>query len=255
MAAVPIERLTVEQIASICDHNYLKRSESFVGTELAKDVGAVRAREHDYLQWLHETKELEHQPYAVCVRPEDVAFARTVLPGRPVASVVGFPDGSHYSKRAKLAETQLAGEQGAQEIDMVLNATEFKQENFMYVAKEISQVVHVAAQYDSIVKVILETAELTPLGIEQACLIAEDAGAHFVKTSTGFGEYGAKEDDVRLMRMIFSRGVKVSGGVNPDNVHSLIAAASGRVDGLVDLNPMRIRIGESGLLTKLRNNV
>jgi deoxyribose-phosphate aldolase len=120
---------------------------------------------------------------------------------------------------------------------------------FLWVVKEdINAIVSVAHQNKGIVKLILETSELTPDGIKEACKLAADCGVDFVKTSTGFSKSGANERDLKIMRENFPRGVKMSGGVNKENVRGLLYAASGRDDGYIDLDPMRIRVGESSLL-------
>jgi deoxyribose-phosphate aldolase len=101
------------------------------------------------------------------------------------------------------------------------------------------------------VKLILETSLLTSDEIIIACKLADEIGVDFVKTSTGFVVAGAKAEHLKLMRANFSKGVKMSGGVNKENLHDLLTAASGREDGMIELDPLKIRIGESSLLRGL----
>jgi deoxyribose-phosphate aldolase len=126
------------------------------------------------------------------------------------------------------------------------------------ISEDIWNVVYEASEgnkKERIVKVIFENSELNsdPNLIKEACEACTEAGAHFVKTSTGFGKYGARAKDLKIMRDNFAGGVKMAGRVNPKNLRKLLRAASGRNDGYIELDPMKIRIGESSLLDKLDN--
>jgi deoxyribose-phosphate aldolase len=253
---VPIDSIKPEQIASICDHTYLNRPEAFL--KIAKEgESPVRLRHKDLLNFLEETiKNKDRLPYAVCVRPEDVSFVKDYLymPENKhivVASVVGFPDGSLYDTEFKLAETNLAIERGAEEIDMVIDYNMLKVRKFDIVQKDIKRVVERAHRSNVLIKLILETSELNEEEIVRACEIAKETDVDFVKTSTGYGAYGAQPTKVRLMRENFDKGIKISGKVKPDNVKKLLYAASGRDDGYIELDPRKIRIGESSLLNNL----
>ncbi|MFH1590018.1 MAG: deoxyribose-phosphate aldolase [archaeon] len=244
-----IEDLTPEQIASICDHTFLSRS----GSYRTKGQSAVRLREEAFKKFLQGTVDMKYKPYSVCVRAEDVRkvkayFEKTGTKGIKIASVVGFPDGSYYSTPYKLFETELAINDGACEIDMVLKLCQFKNNVIDHVTRDIKAVVKAAHKRNAIVKVILETAELNLDEIKRCCELCEECNADFVKTSTGFSMYGARAEDLKVMRANFSKGVKMSGGVNANNVKELLEAASGRTDGLIDLNPLKIRIGEGSML-------
>jgi len=245
--------LTPEQIASICDHTFLSRPEVVRQEGLDSDA-KYRA---DFEKFMLDMINGKLLPYAVCVRPEDVAHARKLLKKHDkesilVASVVGFPHGSWYTTDFKVAETRLAIKHGAREIDMVLDCERFKKEfrknKFNHVKKDISAVAKAAHKKNVLVKLILETSLLTSDEIVSACKIADELGVDFVKTSTGYVLSGAKAEHLKLMRENFSRGVKLSGGVNKDNVKELLEAVSGRTDGMIELDPLKIRIGESGLL-------
>ncbi|MFN5755796.1 MAG: deoxyribose-phosphate aldolase [Planctomycetia bacterium] len=156
----------------------------------------------------------------LCVRPSDVAAAVGLLAGSPVtvASVVGFPHGSHRSE-TKALEARLALADGARELDMVMNIGRFLSGDHKRVRDDIAAVVAEAKPRGGLVKVILETCFLAPGQIAAACLLAEQAGADFVKTSTGYGGDGATPEAVRIMLdTVGGRlGVKASGGIRSWN--------------------------------------
>nr|BFE59404.1 deoxyribose-phosphate aldolase [Dactylosporangium thailandense] len=151
---------------------------------------------------------------SVCVRPSDVPLAVTALAGTGVlvGTVAGFPHGD-TTTTVKAAETRALVEAGADEIDMVLHIGRLRDGDTGYVHDDIAAVV--AAAQGRIVKVILENAYLTDEEKVTGCRLAERAGAHFVKTSTGFAPGGATLADIRLMRATVSPSieVKAAGGV------------------------------------------
>lgn len=151
---------------------------------------------------------------AVCVNPTYVKMCSELLAGSSiaVASVVGFPLGAS-TIQMKSAETSEAVENGAKEIDMVIPVGRLKSGDYDYVRRDIQAVVSAAS--GELVKVIIETALLTDDEKIVACQIAQQAGAHFVKTSTGFSKSGAIQADVALMRKVVgdSMGVKAAGGI------------------------------------------
>jgi deoxyribose-phosphate aldolase len=152
---------------------------------------------------------------AVCVNSGHVAYAAGKLQGTSVAvcSVAGFPLGAMQT-RVKVFEAESAVAEGAAEIDMVLNIGALKDGNRKTVEADI-RAVRQAAASPIVLKVIIETCLLTAAEKVQACKIAENAGADFVKTSTGFSNGGATAEDVALMRETVGRqmGVKASGGI------------------------------------------
>lgn len=166
---------------------------------------------------------------SACVNPCHVPLAAACLAGSPVraCAVVGFPLGASAS-RIKAAEAALAVEQGAAEVDMVLNVGWLKSGRSADVAADIRAVVGASA--GALVKVILECCFLTDGEKRDACRLAVAAGAHFVKTSTGFGSGGATAADVRLLREAVGPeiGVKASGGIRTlaDALAMLEAGAS-----------------------------
>ncbi|VVB78815.1 Deoxyribose-phosphate aldolase [uncultured archaeon] len=251
-----ISDLTSEDIAGICDHTFLNRSEAY-REKAGKGESPVNLREKAFYNFLNETAESKLVPYAICIRPEDVLHARSYLDSKGkdqivIASVAGFPDGSWYTTEFKINETRLAINNGANEIDFVLNYNLMKNKDLKGIESEISDINEVAKEkYDILTKMILETSELSDEQIISACQIADRCAIDFVKTSTGFSSFGAKAEHLRIMRENFSRGVKMSGGVNYENVRELLYAASGRSDGYIDLDSKKIRIGESSLLGKL----
>ena len=157
---------------------------------------------------------LKYDVASVCCKPADVKFVAEILKGSDVlvGTVVGFPHGSSTTA-SKVFETKEAGASGAVEIDVVINIGHLKSGKTKEVQDEIAAVVVAAAGNQ--VKVILENAYLTDDEKITACKLVEAAGAHYVKTSTGFAPTGATLADVKLMRASCSPKVKVksAGGV------------------------------------------
>gem|GEM_PF-42731 len=191
-------KLTVRDIAKMIDHSLLR-------PEMTKEQvieGCKLAKEYDVA--------------TVCVKPCDVAVAREVLKGTDVlvTTVIGFPHGSHRTE-TKVYEAELAMDDGAVELDLVLNIGRLLSREFDLVEKDIKAVVDVAHRRGVIVKVILENYYLTDELKEIACKICDRAGADFVKTSTGYAKGGATVADLKLMRRSTSprMRVKAAGGV------------------------------------------
>jgi deoxyribose-phosphate aldolase len=153
---------------------------------------------------------------SVCVRPADVVRAAAILAGTDVAvgTTIGFPHGNHLTA-TKVFEAERALQQGASELDMVIQIGALKSGRDGEVEDDIRAVVDVAHASGAIVKVIFENAYLTDDEKIRACRLTESAGGDFVKTSTGFAPSGATHDDLRLMRANTSPhiGVKAAGGV------------------------------------------
>jgi deoxyribose-phosphate aldolase len=172
-----------------------------------------------------------HRFYAVCVHGSRIEQARYLLEETDVkvAAVVGFPLGA-ASGDAKRFETEAAIDDGAQEIDLVLNIGKLKDGEEVLVLRELRDVVEAADERP--VKVILETALLTREEKILACQLVTESGARFVKTSTGFGPGGATVEDVRLLREIVGPkfGVKASGGIRDlPTALAMIAAGATRL--------------------------
>ncbi len=153
---------------------------------------------------------------SMCVRPTDVALAAKELAGSgvDVSMVVGFPHGANRPE-VKALEARLAIEDGAVELDMVMNIGKFMSGDHDFVRKDIEAVVAEAKPKGVLVKVILETCYLSPEQVAQACKLAEAAGADYVKTSTGFGDGPATPETIAIMMKTVgdTMGVKASGGV------------------------------------------
>jgi deoxyribose-phosphate aldolase len=158
---------------------------------------------------------IEYELYSVCVNTHYVPLVARELAstGIRVCSVAGFPLGAMNSE-VKAFEAHRAVEAGAHEIDMVMNVGAMKSGNFTFVAEDVARVVR-ACGSGRTVKVIIEAALLADDEKVRACRLAEEGGAHFVKTSTGFGPPGATVRDVELMRSAVGGrlGVKASAGI------------------------------------------
>lgn len=170
---------------------------------------------------------------AVCVNPWWVKLAAAELDGCGVSvcTVVGFPLGANATE-TKVFEARLALEQGAREIDMVINIGELKGKNEDAVSADIRAVVEAAHARGAMVKAILETALLHDAEKAAACRIALLAGADFVKTSTGFGPGGATVEDVALLRRAVGprMGVKASGGIRTlEDLRKMVVAGASRI--------------------------
>lgn len=201
-------------IASYIDHTLLK----------------PESTESQVIQLCKEAAEFKFA--SVCVNPTWVETAAAELAGTEVkvCTVIGFPLGAS-TPETKAFETTDAISKGAGEIDMVLNVGALKSGNTDHVKKDIEAVVN-AAKGKAIVKVILETCLLTDEEKATASRLSKEAGADFVKTSTGFSTGGATVEDVKLMRETvgLDLGVKASGGVRSlEDVQAMIEAGATRI--------------------------
>lgn len=198
MSILNTETITYEQLAKVIDHSLLK-------PELT---------EQDVIDGC----QLAHQYHTatVCVKPCHVTLAAEVLKDSDVlvSTVIGFPHGSNLTA-VKVLEAEKAMDEGAVELDMVLNIGQLRSGKFETVRDDIKAVVDAAHARNAKVKVILENAYLTDEEKVKACQLAEEAGADWVKTSTGFAPGGATLEDLRLMRKTVSEKVQVkaAGGV------------------------------------------
>lgn len=191
---------------------------------------------------------LEYSFASVCINPYWVLRAGERLRGSSskVCTVVGFPLGANLAA-VKHFEARAALDQGARELDMVLNVGALRSGEFSLVRDEIRALAEVAHAAQAIVKVILETCLLDEEQKVKACELALEAGADFVKTSTGFSTSGATTEDVALMRRTVGdrMGVKASGGVRTlAAVRAMVAAGATRIgtsSGVQILNELRER--------------
>ncbi len=177
-------------------------------------------------------KEAKENSFAsVCVNPTNVPLASKLLAGSSVkvCTVIGFPLGANLLA-TKISETKQALVEGAEEIDMVINIGRLKDNDDEYVEKEIAELKKVCGK--KVLKVIIETCLLTDEEKIRACKLAKNAGADFVKTSTGFSTGGAKVEDIKLMRKTVGpdMGVKASGGVRTkEDALKMIDAGATRI--------------------------
>ncbi|MBP3448865.1 MAG: deoxyribose-phosphate aldolase [Spirochaetaceae bacterium] len=208
-------------LAKMIDHTILK----------------ANATESDIEKLCQEAKQYEFA--SVCVNPYWVSFASNLLKDTnvKVCTVIGFPLGA-TSSESKAYETEIAILQGADEVDMVINVGAMKNNKTDIVENDILSVVNSARKTGKtqnkniIVKVILETCYLTKDEIKNACICAKNAGADFVKTSTGFGTGGTTTEDVALMKQTVGETmqVKASGGIRDyETAIKMIEAGASRI--------------------------
>jgi deoxyribose-phosphate aldolase len=179
---------------------------------------------------------------SVCVNPVWVPLAAELLRGTgvKVCTVIGFPSGAH-APDVKAYETRRAVEQGAQEVDMVINIGALKSRDYALVEQDIRGVVQSAGR-DTVVKVILETSLLSRDEKVMGATLAKAAGADFVKTSTGFAGGGATVEDVRLLRETVGPeiGVKASGGIrSKEEAEAMVAAGATRIGASAGIKIVR----------------
>ena len=215
MTTLNSKSITYDQLAKTIDHSLLKpeltTQEVVAGCELAR----------------------RYHVASVCVKPCHVSLAAAELKGSDVhvGTVIGFPHGSSTTT-IKVAEARQAMQDGAVELDMVINIGELRSGHERYVRDEIRAVVTEAHARGALVKVIFENAYLTGEEKIRACRLTEEAGADFVKTSTGFAPTGATVEDIRLMRANVSDRlqVKAAHGVRTlDAVLAMIDAGATRI--------------------------
>jgi deoxyribose-phosphate aldolase len=190
-----------------------------------------QATADDFVKLCNEAKEYNFK--AVCVPPSQLKLCRELLKDSDIllCTVVGFPLG-HMTLESKVFETQNAVELGANEVDMVINISAFKNGEDSLIETEVKNLASICHSKGAILKVILETCLLTDEEITKLCKICEVAGADFVKTSTGFSTHGATLEHVKLMRESVSSniGIKASGGIkNTEDAKKMIERGATRI--------------------------
>lgn len=207
------------EIARMIDHTLLKPE----ATRAQIEALCAEAREHAFA--------------TVCVNPTWVRLCAELLRGfdTRVCTVIGFPLGA-TTPDVKAYEAARSIEDGATEVDMVMNVGALKSGDYRHVERDIAAVVDAGGRGRAIVKVILETALLTDDEKVKACVVAKAACADFVKTSTGFGPAGATVADIALMRRVVGpeMGVKAAGGVRDlKSAQAMIEAGADRIGASV----------------------
>ncbi len=206
MTKLNSKTITYNQLAKVIDHSLLR-------PELTTDeviAGCMLANEYHVA--------------TVCVKPCHVKLAAGILKDSDVkvTTVVGFPHGSNVTA-VKVAEAEQAIQDGAVELDMVLNIGELRSGHDEYVYNDIKAVCDLAHSRGVKVKVILENAYLNNVQKVRACQLAEQAGADWVKTSTGFAPSGASIEDIKLMRQSVSERVQVKAAGGVRSLDALLA--------------------------------
>jgi deoxyribose-phosphate aldolase len=206
---------TFREIAKLFDHSLLQPNL----TDAEMEAGLQVARGYNVA--------------SVCIKPYYVRRAAEVLTGSDVkvCTVIGFPHGAHCTD-VKVFESERAMDDGATELDMVSNIGKVLSGDWVYVAEDIRSVVKAAHQGGAIVKVIFENCYLKDEHKQRLCRVCGEVGADFVKTSTGYGDSGATDDDLRLMRRCSPPQVQVkaAGGVrNFDRVLAVRAIGVTRI--------------------------
>ncbi|MBI4417516.1 MAG: deoxyribose-phosphate aldolase [Ignavibacteriales bacterium] len=179
------------------------------------------------------TEAKQYRFASVCINPSYVRLCAKLLRDTAVkvCTVVGFPLGATTTE-VKAIEAERALQEGAREIDMVINVGMLKSGEYKYVENDIAAVARAVKRHGGLLKVIIETGLLTDEEKVKACLLAKNAGANFVKTSTGFTKGGATTGDVALMRKVVgpTLGIKASGGVRThEDAKALIESGANRI--------------------------
>jgi deoxyribose-phosphate aldolase len=224
---------------------------------IPRDLGIARLIDHTLLKPDASAAEIaqlcrearEYHFASVCINSAYVPLCADLLKGSDVAvcTVVGFPLGASPAE-VKAYEAQLAIQNGASEVDMVMNIGALKSRNIKALHHDISTVVKTAHAHNVICKVILETAKLNDEEKVIACQVSKMAGADFVKTSTGFGGGGATAGDVALMRKVVGPeiGVKASGGVRDfQDAQAMVKAGATRIGASAGVAIVKAERGES----------
>ncbi len=206
-----------------------------VGPEIARMIDHTLlkpdATQDQIAQLCYEAR--KHGFAAVCVNPSYVKLCSQLLKGSPVhvCTVVGFPLGA-TPPEVKAYEAQQAIDDGATEVDMVINIGALKSKDYALVERDIANVARACHAGGAILKVIIEAALLSDELKVVACQLAKTAGADYVKTSTGFGPGGATAYDVELMRRTVGpeMGIKAAGGIRTyQDVRAMVAAGATRI--------------------------
>lgn len=229
---VKLPEISETDLAKMIDHTLLKPDASESEIKILCD----EAREFNFA--------------SVCVNPcwVDFCFNQLKDSNVKVCTVIGFPLGANHTN-VKLKEAETAIAEGAEEIDMVMNIGQLKSKNYNYVFDEIKKISSIAKSNLVLLKVIIETCLLTDEEKIIASIICKEAGADFVKTSTGFSKGGATVYDVALMNFTVAPEIKVkaSGGVrSKENALKMIAAGASRIGTSSGIKIIQGELGREG---------
>lgn len=211
-----IQDLTKKKLANMFDHTCLK----------------AFAKESDFKQLCEEAR--DHGFKMVAINSAPVAYCKSILKDTPVhvGAAIGFPLGQ-TTIETKCFETQNAIENGADEIDYVINIGEVKNGNYDYIEHEMEQIVEICKKADVLIKVIFENCYLEKEEIRRIAEIAKKVKPDFIKTSTGFGTSGAAVEDIKIMKEAAGDAVKIkaAGGVRDwETCKQMIEAGAERID-------------------------
>jgi deoxyribose-phosphate aldolase len=207
----------IKDISAYIDHTLLKPTAS--ETDIRKLCEEA---------WIHQFK-------AVCIAPTYVAYTKDMLEFCPskieIATVIGFPFG-YSTTETKLLEAKTALRDGATELDVVMNLSQFKSMAYLSVKDELRRLVNLAHENAAVVKIIVETAYLDVFELYTACEICTEAGTDFIKTSTGYASEGATPQIVEKMRTIIPELLRIEASgaiINHHQARSLIEAGADRI--------------------------
>ncbi len=228
-----------DKVRQVVDAGASRLSSTLGGVNMGPEVAAMidhtllkpEASQDQIAQLCYEARKYSFA--TVCVNPTNVRLCAQLLKGSPVGvcTVVGFPLGA-TPPEVKAYEAQQALDDGATEVDMVINIGALKSKDHALVERDIATVARTCHAAGALLKVIIEAALLTDDEKAKACELAKAAGADYVKTSTGFGPGGATAHDVELMRRTVgpAMGVKAAGGIRSfEDAQAMIAAGATRI--------------------------
>ena len=246
---VTLKYENVEQLADIINQDATQIAGLIDHTLLKPDAIAIQIT-----QLCQEA--LQHNFASVCVNPAYVKPAAELLRNSEVevCTVIGFPLGATTTE-VKVFETEQALKDGATEVDMVIDIGALKGGDDQRVEQDIAGVAQAAHSSEAVCKVIIETALLTDQEKEIASLLAKEAGADYVKTSTGFSSGGATAEDIALMRRVVGpeMGIKAAGGVSSyEDAEKMVFAGATRIGASAGV---KIVQGESGSTPTLKQPV
>lgn len=226
-----IKKYTLDDLARMIDHTNLH----------------AYASDEDMIKLCDEAKEYHFKMVAINQVQSKTCYEQLKDTDIDIGAAISFPLGQ-TTIESKLFDTKNAIDNGANEIDYVINITELKNKNYDYIEKEMSEMVELCHSNSVLIKVIFENTYLTDEEIAEVAKIAKKVRPNFIKTSTGFGPSGAKVEDVKLMKSIVEDDVlvKAAGGIrNSDDFLAMISAGADRIgtsSGVKIINALKQRM-------------